>query len=112
MYSRADTRHTVALILIAVGAVAVFIGASAAYAAIDSGKPGWFGCTAVCGLLGLYQIRRGLKLRNAAVAEGSRLIEQMQGPAEGTGHTTRTETLKPTFLRKKEGAEEVEENEE
>ena len=108
----AGTRHSIALFVIAVGAVALFIGASAAVAAINTDNPGWFGCTAVCGLVGLFQVRRGLKMRNAAVAAGSTLIEQMQGPSEGTGHTTRTETRKPTFLRKKEEAEELEDDEE
>ena len=109
MSGKADYKHWVALVMIAAGAVAVFIGASAAYVAIDSSKPAWFGCTAICGVVGLHQIYRGLKLRNAAVTEGSTLIERMQQP-EGTGRTTRTETRKPTFLRRKE--EEAEETEE
>jgi hypothetical protein len=108
----AETKHTFALITIAVGTVALFIGGSAGVAAVTTDKPGWFGCTAVCGLVGLIQIRRGLKMRNAAVAEGSTLIEQMEGPDEGTGHTTRTETRKPTFLRKKEETEKLEEDDE
>jgi hypothetical protein len=103
MAGKADAKHTLGLIVIAVGAVAVFVGVSAAVAAVNTNSPGWFGCTAVCGVIGLYQIRRGLKLRNAAVAEGSTLIEQME--QEGPIRTSRTETRKPTFLRKKEETE-------
>jgi uncharacterized membrane protein len=109
MSGKADTKHTAALVVVAVGAVVVLVGAGAGVAAINADSlRGWFVCT-VCCVVGFFVIRRGLNLRNAAVAEGSTLIEQMQ-PPDGTGRTTHTETRKPTFLRKKE--EEAEEAEE
>ena|SRR5688572_24893256 len=93
MSAKAELKHTAALFAIAVGGLSVIVAAVAAFVAINSDAPGWFGCTAVGALFGAYQIRSGLRLRNKAVAEGASLFEE-----PGTGHTSRTGTRKPPFL--------------
>lgn len=80
MSANAEIKHSVALFAVAVGGAALLVTAVMVYVAIDSGKQGWFGCAAVPGLLGLFQIRRGLKLRNKAVAEGADMTEFKHGP--------------------------------
>ena len=110
MSGKADLKHSVALFAVAIGGLGLIVAAGTAYVAIDSGKPGWWGCAAVSGLVSLFQIRRGLKLRDAAVAEGATLFEE--DPLPGTGHTTRTEARKPSFLRDKEKVEDEDADEE
>jgi predicted Na+-dependent transporter len=71
MSAKAEIKHTVALFAIAPGGLALVVAVVTAVVAINSDKAGWFGCTAVCGLFGLLQVRRGLKMRNRAVEEGA-----------------------------------------
>jgi hypothetical protein len=104
MSANAEIKHSVALFAIAVGGAALLVTAVMVFVAIDSGKQMWFGCSAVSGLIGLFQIRRGLKLRNKAVAEGADMTEFNTDLA--TGQTSRTETRKPSFLDRKKKPEE------
>lgn len=97
MSAKAELKHTAALGAVAIGGLAVIVAAVTAFVAFDKGAPGWFGCTAVSGLLGLFQVRRGLKLREQAVAEGASVPDF---ESDDTGHTTRTEAKKPSFLER------------
>jgi hypothetical protein len=71
MSVKAELKHTAALFAVATGGLALIVAVVTAFVAINSDKAGWFGCTAVCGLFGLVQVRRGLKMRNEAVEEGA-----------------------------------------
>jgi hypothetical protein len=94
MSAKAELKHTAALFALAVGGLSVIVAAVVAFVAVNSDSPGWLGCTAVAALFGAYQIRSGVRLRNKAIAEGASLFEE-----PGTGHTSRTGTRKPPFLR-------------
>lgn len=100
MSVKADLKHSVALFSLAIGGVAALFAIVSAVVAIKDGTPGWLGCTAVCGLVGLFQIRRGLRLRNQAVKEGSTAFQEDLFP-DGDVHTTKTGVAKPSFLEKK-----------
>ena len=102
MSAKADLKHSAALVSIAVGGAALIAAGVTGYVAVTTGPPGFLGCTAVAGLFGLFQVRRGLRLRDKAVAEGATLFEGDLGLGPDV-RTSHTEAKKPSFLdRKKE----------
>lgn len=95
MSAKAELKHTAALFAVATGALSVFVAVCTAVVAFNKDAPGWFVCTALAGLVGLWQIRSGVKMRNRAVAEGA---DPNMGHGDGSGQTSRTGTRKPSFL--------------
>lgn len=113
----ANARHTVALVLAALGGFGVFMAATTAVVAVvlaardGRGGAGVF-APLVCSLVmtppSVFLLRRGVAMRNRAIAAGSTLHND--GVLGGLGeqvHTTRTEAKQPSFLdkRRKEGGE-------
>jgi hypothetical protein len=97
--AKADLKHTAALVAVGTGGAALICAAVTGYVAVTTGPTGFLGCTAVAGLVGLCQVRRGLRLRNKAVAEGATLFDGDLGLGPvGDVRTSHTEAKKPSFL--------------
>ena len=101
MSAKADLKHSVALFAVATGSLTLIVAAVTAVVAVQSDRPGWFVCTALAGLVGALQLRRGIRLRNKAVAEGAVLFDD--SPVQ----TTRTATAKPSFLKDRDDRNET-----
>ena len=97
MSTKANAKHHFALLLISLGALGVIGGVIGIATAIATGKAAGLVCGAVGGIPGVLLLWRGIRMRNSAVAAGSRV----HLPEEGDHWTSHSGSAKPSFLKGK-----------
>ena len=105
-------RHTIGLILAAVGAFGLLFTIGMGYVVIEDANLGrelrvgrLIGCSTLGILMSLFLVWRGLSMRRRAIAAGSTIHIDADRLVNRSDWTTRSGTAKPSFLTNKPDGE-------